>query len=146
MERYENEDSIKRHNREPISYKVKKEHVKFALDEIKKNKTITIEVLLSKLKDKFKDLELTRRHLSDIIKDNKKKLSSYLAILLLYKRFDLIKKVFKFLPQNQMNYFKMFENKIKKLESLQYKLRKTSLFVNKIYGIFDKDLRNHLLY
>ena len=70
VERYENEDSIKRHNREPISYKVKKEHVKFALDEIKKNKTITIEVLLSKLKDKFKDLELTRRHLADIIKDN----------------------------------------------------------------------------
>ena len=70
VERYENEDSIKRHNREPISYKVKKEYVKFALDEMKKNKTITIEVLLSKLKDKFKDLELTRRHLADIIKDN----------------------------------------------------------------------------
>jgi len=70
VERYENEDSIKRHNREPISYKVKKEHIKFALDEIKKNKTITIEVLLSMLKDKFKDLELTRRHLADIIKDN----------------------------------------------------------------------------
>ena len=31
VERYENEDSIKRHNRKPISYKVKKEHVKFAL-------------------------------------------------------------------------------------------------------------------
>jgi hypothetical protein len=70
VKRYENEDSIKRHNREPISYKVKKEYVKFALDEMKKNKTITIEVLLSKLKDKFKDLELTRRHLADIIKDN----------------------------------------------------------------------------
>ena len=42
MERYENEDSIKRHNRKPISYKVKKEYVKFALDEMKKNKTITI--------------------------------------------------------------------------------------------------------
>ena len=63
VDRYENEDSIKRHNREHISYKVKKEHVKFALDEIKKNKTITIEVLLSKLKDKFKDLELTRRQI-----------------------------------------------------------------------------------
>lgn len=36
---------------------------------MKKNKTITIEVLLSKLKDKFKDLELIRRHLADI-KDN----------------------------------------------------------------------------
>ena len=70
VERYENEDSIKRHNRKPISYKVKKEYVKFALDEMKKNNTITIEVLLSKLKDKFKDLELTRRHLADIIKDN----------------------------------------------------------------------------
>jgi len=31
------------------------------LDELKKNKTITMEVLLSMLKDKFKDLELTRR-------------------------------------------------------------------------------------
>ena len=68
VERYENEDSIKRHNREPISYKVKKEHVKFALDKIKKNKTI--KVLLSKLKNKFKNLELTIRHLADIIKDN----------------------------------------------------------------------------
>jgi len=29
-----------------------------------------MEVLLSMLKDKFKDLELTRRHLADIIKDN----------------------------------------------------------------------------
>ena len=70
MERYENDDSIKRHNRKPISYKVKKEYVKFALDEMKKNKTITIEVLLSKLKDKFKDLELTRRQ-------NKKSLIFY---------------------------------------------------------------------
>ena len=61
VDRYENEDSIKRHNRESISYKVKKDHVKFVLDEIKKNKTITIEILLNKLKDKFKDLELTRR-------------------------------------------------------------------------------------
>lgn len=37
---------------------------------MKKNKTITIKVLLSKLKNKFKDLELTRRHLAYIIKDN----------------------------------------------------------------------------
>jgi transposase len=75
VERYENEDSIKRHNRKPISYKVKKEHVKFALDELKKNKTITIEVLLSKLKDKFKDLQLTR---SVKEKDKLSKLDVYL--------------------------------------------------------------------
>ena len=36
VERYENKYSIKRHNRELISYKVKKEYVKFVLDELKK--------------------------------------------------------------------------------------------------------------
>lgn len=46
VERYENEDSIKRHNRESISYKIKKEYVKFVLDKLKKNKTLTIEILL----------------------------------------------------------------------------------------------------
>jgi len=56
VERYENDDNIKRRNREAISYKVKKTHVKFVLDELKKNKTLTIEILLSMLKDKFKDL------------------------------------------------------------------------------------------
>ena len=61
VERYENNDNIKRHNREAISYKVKKTHVKFVLDELKKNKTLTIEILLSMLKDKFKDLELSIR-------------------------------------------------------------------------------------
>ena len=70
VERYENENSIKRHNREAISYKVKKEHIKFIKDEIMKNKTITMEILLEKLNNKFKDLELTRRHLRDIVKDN----------------------------------------------------------------------------
>ena len=70
VERYENDDNIKRHNREAISYKVKKTHVKFVLDELKKNKTLTIEILLSMLKYKFKDLKLSRRHLADIIKDN----------------------------------------------------------------------------
>ena len=71
VDRYQNENNIKRHNKEGISYKVKKEHIKFIKDEIKKNKTITMKNLLNKLKDKFKDLELTRRHLRDVVKDNK---------------------------------------------------------------------------
>ena len=70
VERYNEYGDIKRYNREAISYKVHKEHVNFVLDEIRKNKTITIELLLTMLKDKFKDLELSRRHLADIIKDN----------------------------------------------------------------------------
>ena len=59
---------IKRHNREPISYKVKKEHIKFILEELKNNKTITIEDLLTKLSNKYSNLNITRRHISRIIK------------------------------------------------------------------------------
>ena len=48
---------------------VHKEHVKFLLDEINKNKTITMTELKHKLKDKFK-IELSRFHINRIITDN----------------------------------------------------------------------------
>jgi len=69
VEKYENECEIKRENRKPIAYKVHKEHVKFLLDEINKNKTITMTELKHKLKDKFK-IELSRFHINRIITDN----------------------------------------------------------------------------
>jgi transposase len=106
VDRYENEDSIKRHNRDPISYKVKKDHVKFVLDEIKKNKTITIEILLNKLKDRFKDLELTRRHLADIIKDNN------ISLKLTHIRHEPNKRFGKDIDINEK--LKEFYNEIKK--------------------------------
>jgi transposase len=68
--RYKEEKEIKRHNREPISYKIKKEHIKFILEELKNNKTITIEDLLTKLKNKYTSLKISRFHLSRIIKEN----------------------------------------------------------------------------
>jgi transposase len=70
VERYEKENSIKRHNREPIAYKVSKENVKFIIEQIKKNKTITIDDLLAKLKEKFPDLDLSKMHVHRIIRDN----------------------------------------------------------------------------
>jgi transposase len=70
IERYKDNGNIQRHNRTPKAYKVHKEHVKFILEEIKKDKTITTEELLKKLKDKFKEVDLSRRHVSQIIKDN----------------------------------------------------------------------------
>ena len=66
--RYQEENEIKRHNRKPISYKIKKEHIKFILEELKNNKTIIIEDLLTKLKNKYSKLNITRRHISRIIK------------------------------------------------------------------------------
>lgn len=70
VKRYEAENEIKRHNRSPISYKIATEHVKFILDELKKNKTIKIEDLRIKLLTKYPKLEITRRHIGRIVKEN----------------------------------------------------------------------------
>ena len=51
-------------------YKVKKEHVKFILEELKNNKTITLEEILTKLKNKYKDVDLSLMHVHRIVKDN----------------------------------------------------------------------------
>ena len=69
VEKYEKEGEIKRENRKPVAYKVHKEHVKFLLDEINKNKTITMTELKHKLKDKFK-IELSRFYINRIVNDN----------------------------------------------------------------------------
>jgi ribosomal protein S25 len=60
---------IKRQNRKLVAYKVRKEHVKFLLDEITKNKTITMCELMLKLKEKF-NVSLSRFHINRIINDN----------------------------------------------------------------------------
>jgi transposase len=70
VDKYNTDGEIYRHNREPIAYKVKKEHVKFILEELKKNKTITLEEILTKLKTKYKDVDLSLMHVHRIIKNN----------------------------------------------------------------------------
>ena len=69
-EKYLDYGDIKRKNREPVAYKIKKEHVKFISNEIKKNKTITLNDLLLKLKNKFIEFTISKVHLWRIIKDN----------------------------------------------------------------------------
>jgi len=58
------------YNRIPKAYKVHKEHVEFLLQEIKKNKTITINDLLHLLKNKYPTLDLNKSHIHRIIRDN----------------------------------------------------------------------------
>lgn len=70
VEQYENSNEIKRNNRTPISYKITKEQVNFIINELKKNKTITMDNLVTKTKEKFNNFDITPRHLSRIIKDN----------------------------------------------------------------------------
>lgn len=70
VHKYKNNGDIKRQNRKPIAYKVKKEYVSFMLNEIKNNKTITMNDLLKKLKEKFKNIDISRIHIMRVIKDN----------------------------------------------------------------------------
>jgi len=75
-----------------------------------------------------------------------KRISSYLSILLLYKRFDLIKRVLELLPQTQRQNFSLFESRLKKIESSHRKARKVSLLTSRLLRIFETDSRNYLLY
>jgi len=70
VEKYKTDGEITGYRRTPKAYKVHKEHVEFLLQEIKKNKTITIEDLLYLLKNKYPDLDLNKSHISRIIHDN----------------------------------------------------------------------------
>jgi transposase len=69
VEKYKKDGEIKREDRKPITYKVKKEYVKFILHELKVNKTITINELFIKLKEKY-NIELSLMHIHRIIRDN----------------------------------------------------------------------------
>ena len=66
--------------------KLKKEHIKFILEELKNNKTIIIEDLLTKLKNKYSKLNITIRHISRIIKEN------YISLKLTKIRHEPIKR------------------------------------------------------
>jgi transposase len=70
VEKYDEKGEIKRHNRQPVAYKIKQNEVKFILDEIKKDKTITMEDLLAKVQLKYPNFDITRRHLNRIVNDN----------------------------------------------------------------------------
>jgi transposase len=69
VEKYKTDAKIAGYKRNPKAYKVHKEHVDFLLQEIKKNKTITIEDLLYLLKNKYPNLDLNKSHISRIIHD-----------------------------------------------------------------------------
>jgi hypothetical protein len=70
VDKYNENGEIKIHNRKSIAYKVYKDQVKFILDKIKKNKTITMQDLLEKLKEKYPILTLSRFYLNQIVNDN----------------------------------------------------------------------------
>jgi transposase len=70
VNQYQNTGNIYRQNRKPVAYKITKDQVNYALKEINKNKTITIDDLLSKIKSNYPSFDLSSRQLSRVVKDN----------------------------------------------------------------------------
>jgi len=70
VERYKKDGNVDIHYRKPVAYKVKKEYVKFIVDEINKNKTITLQELHQKLKDKYKNADISTMQLFRVVRDN----------------------------------------------------------------------------
>lgn len=70
IDRYLLENSIKRHNRLPVSYKIKKKHVKYAIKKLKENEQITMSELAKIVKNKYDDFDITPRQLRNVIRDN----------------------------------------------------------------------------
>lgn len=70
VEKYEKDGEITRQNRKPVAYKLTKEHVKFIIETVKQNKTITMQDLLTKVKKKFPNLELSRMSVSRVVENN----------------------------------------------------------------------------
>ena len=70
VEKYNTDGEIKRYNKKPVAYKITKDQVKYVLKEIHKNKTITMDDLLSKIKSNYPSFNLSSRQLSRVVKNN----------------------------------------------------------------------------
>ena len=135
VERYKKDGNVDIHYRKSVAYKVKKEYVDFLLQELKKNKTITIEDLLYLLKNKYPHVDLNKSHINRIIKDNN--------ITLKLTRFrhrnqkikDLVNKdneILYSVPYQHFtnaieNWFRVLKSKLQKKEGLTYNQLQTNI-------------------
>ncbi len=74
-----------------------------------------------------------------------KKISSYLSILLIYRRFDLIELVLKLISKDDRKKFHKFENLFKKIKKRGKFVRKIFIFINSLFSLFGRSYRIHLI-
>ena len=63
VDKYKSTNNITRKKRDYSSYKITNSHILFIKQQLKQNKTITMDELLATLKSKYPDLTLSRVHL-----------------------------------------------------------------------------------
>lgn len=69
IDKYKSTNNITRKKRYYTSYKITNSHISFIRQQLKQNKTITMDELLAKLKTKYSDLTLSRVHLGRVVRD-----------------------------------------------------------------------------
>ena len=77
---------------------------------------------------------------------SKIKISAYLSILLIYKRFDLIEKTIDLLMSNDKNVYKNFMCEVYKIQKLDNRVNTLNNYFNKILNILGQNYRSHILY
>ena len=166
VERYKKDGNIDIHYRKPVAYKVKKEYVKFLLDELQNNKTSTLQELNQKLKDKFKDADLSTTQIFRVIKDNNislkltrirheptlrfgkeininHKIKDFYEIVKKYKIEDIIcidETSIKSLQKRNHCYSKKGKRCIIKTQSQEVFKKYTGIFAISVDGVIDQDL------
>ena len=69
VDKYKSTNNITRKKRDYTSYKITNSHISFIKQQLKQNKTITMDELLTKLKTKYSDLTLSRFDLDRVVRD-----------------------------------------------------------------------------
>jgi transposase len=70
VDKYNKNKNITRKKKTPKAYKIKKEQVDYILKILNDDKTITMNDMLQKVKEKYSDFDITSRHISNIVRDN----------------------------------------------------------------------------
>ena len=69
VDKYKSTNNITRKKRDYKAYKITNSHILFIKQQLKQNKTITMDELLDKLKTKHTNLKLSRVHLGIVVRD-----------------------------------------------------------------------------
>lgn len=70
VKRYRLIKTLQRQNRKPITYKITKQQLKYAISLLNKNKQITMKELSTQVNRKYKTFNITSQHLGKVIRDN----------------------------------------------------------------------------
>ena len=117
IEGYEQNKSVDRKSRMLGSYKIKKEHIKFIKETIENNNDIHI-------KNKFKDLDISKQYIHDLMRDNNitRKRVTFEHYPKTYRGNPRLNAIEQFFSQIK-NYLKLYKSK--NFEELKLNLKKT---------------------